>query len=86
MRYTSTPQNFIQPCSACKAYGATKQTASWGFFPEQRDAVANYVDSPSQSYLRTHTQMGEGSVLRIKFSRSCNTNTDRKLCLAFPSP
>ena len=82
MRYTSTPQNFIQPCFACKAHGATKQTAGWGFFPQQRNAVANYVDSPSQSYLRTQT--GGSSVFRITFSRSCSTNADGELCSASP--
>lgn len=67
-------------CFACKAHGATKQTAGWGFFPQQRNAVANYVDSPSQSYLRTQT--GGSSVFTITFSRSRSTNADRELCSA----
>lgn len=72
MRYTSTLQNFIQP---------NKADSQLGIFPEQRDAVVSYVDSPSQSYLRTHTQTGEGSMLRIQFSTSCNINVDRELCM-----
>lgn len=55
MRYISMPQNFIRPCSACKAHGATKQRARWGFFLNRGNAAASYVDSPAQSYLRAHT-------------------------------